>query len=417
MASETVNTPDTQARKVVGPQVETGLRVGFLISHPIQYLSPLLRELDSRVDLHVFYAHDPSPEQQAEAGFDVEFEWDTNLLGGYDYTFLENKAQDPDARAGSFFGCDTPGIYGQIRADAFDAFIVNGWYLKSYWQAVWACRRAGVPVFARGDSQLHVPNQWWKRIAKRIGYPILLRAFDGFLSVGARFDEYLRHYRVPPNRIHRAPHAVDNSWFASRAKKAEQEGRPRALRDELGLLPDDHILLFVGKFISVKRAEDILRALDVLETRNVDVSAIYVGAGPQEKALRSKAQRLGVSAHFVGFKNQSELPAYYALADALVLPSKSETWGLVVNEAMACGTPAIVSEAVGCRPDLIVDGETGYGYPMGDVEALADVTQQLIAEREQGHDFSAVVTRRIEGYSPESATKHIVKAIQSVVSA
>lgn len=393
---------------------DPGLRVGFLASHPIQYLSPLLRALAARVDLHVFYAHNPNPEQQAAAGFGVEFEWDTDLFDGYDYTFLANQSANPDARAGHFFGCDTPDIYERIASDEFDAFIVNGWYLKSFWQAVWACKRAGVPVFTRGDSQLHTPRRWWKRVAKQIGYRVLLRAFDGFLSVGKRFDAYLRHYGIPEERIYRAPHAVDKTWFVSRARRAVDEGTVQTLRGELGISPETTVLLFVGKFIAVKRADDLLNALCVLEACDVEACAVYVGSGPHEEFLQSEVERLDVPARFVGFKNQTELPAYYVLADAIVLPSESETWGLVVNEAMACGTPAIVSDAVGCRPDLIVDGKTGYGYPTGNVHALATAIERLIADRDEGHDFESAVTQHIESYSVESAAAHIEEALYAV---
>ncbi|WP_263791999.1 glycosyltransferase family 4 protein [Salinibacter sp.] len=393
--------------------MDRGLRVGFLASHPIQYLSPLFRELDTRVDLHVFYAHNPNPKQQADAGFDVEFEWDTDLLSGYEYTFLQNEAANPDAREGNFFGCDTPEIYDRISEGHFDAFIVNGWYLKSFWQAVWACRRAEIPVFARGDSQLHTPRSWWKQAVKEVGHRALLRVFDGFLSVGEQFDEYLRHYGVPEERIYRAPHAVDNAWFFERAQRATEDKARQELRTELEVDPETTILLFVGKFIPVKRAGDLLKALKVLEDKE-DVCAVYVGSGPLEDELAREAERLDVPAHFVGFKNQSALPPYYALADALVLPSESETWGLVVNEAMACGTPAIVSEAVGCRPDLIVDGKTGYSFPVGDVNALSEVVKRLIADNESGHDFEAAVREHIDQYSIEAAAEGIVSAMHTV---
>jgi glycosyltransferase involved in cell wall biosynthesis len=391
------------------------MRIGFLASHPIQYLAPLLRELATLVDLHVFYAHDPSPQQQAAAGFDVAFKWDTDLFEGYPHTFLPNAARHPDARAGHFFGCDTPELYGEITVDRFDVFIVNGWYLKSFWQAVWACKKAGIPVLARGDSQLQTPRHWVKRATKQIGYRMLLRSFDGFLSVGRRFDEYLRHYGVPSERILRVPHAVDNEWFAQKAREAVSTGLVEDLQKKLGLTRDAVTLLFVGKFIEVKRAHDILRALRILQNQGLTVSAVYVGDGPMRLSLTTEAERLGVSAHFVGFKNQSELPAYYALADALVLPSKSETWGLVVNEAMATGTPAIVSDAVGCRPDLIIEGETGYSYPVGDVVALASAVEQLIMDCNVGVDFALFARTHIDRYSVEAAAKGVVEAAHAVV--
>jgi len=124
------------------------MRIGVLTSHPIQYQAPYFRALTKRADLHVFFAHRPTAEQQG-SGFGRSFNWDVDLLSGYSYTFLRNKAKNPGTN--SFFGCDTPEIKEVIRTGHFDAFIVSGWFLKSYWQAVRACKRlvqdlAGQPV-------------------------------------------------------------------------------------------------------------------------------------------------------------------------------------------------------------------------------------------------------------------------------
>jgi glycosyltransferase involved in cell wall biosynthesis len=371
--------------------------------------------LSQKVNLHVFHAHDPHPEQQAEAGFGVEFEWDVDLLSGYEHTFLENEAREPAASEGHFFGCDTPGLYDHISADRFDAFIVNGWYLKSFWQAVWACRREGVPVLTRGDSQLPAHSGTLKAVVKKGVYPVLLRAFDGFLSVGKRFDEYLLHYGIPKERIYRAPHCVANEWFRKRARAAQENGQVRTLQRKFGG-ENTHILLFVGKLIPKKRPQDFVRGVHALQQAGVSVTGVCVGAGPQEEELKELSESLSANVHFPGFKNQSELPAYYALADALLLPSEGgETWGLVVNEAMACGTPAIISDEVGCGPDLILEGETGYRFPMGDVEALRDAVRRLIERQDQGHDFEAAVLNHVTNYSVESAASHIRGAVQDVL--
>ena len=390
------------------------MRIGFLASHPIQYLAPLLRELATRVDLHVFYAHDPSPQQQAAAGFDVAFEWDTDLLGGYNYTFLKNQASNPDAREGQFFGCDTPAVYDEITAGRFDVFIVNGWYLKAFWQAVWACKRASIPVLARGDSQLGAQPSRVKALVKRIVYRIMLRAFYGFLSVGQRFDTYLQHYGISQERIFRAPHCVDNAWFAQQAQKAHEDGTVTQLRETYS--GDGRpVLLFVGKFIPKKRPLDFVEGVALLERGGFPVTGVCVGSGPLEAEARALAKELDCAVHFSGFQNQGALPAYYAMADALVLPSDgTETWGLVVNEALACGTPAIVSEAAGCAPDLIVDGKTGYTYPVGDTEVLAQVVKQLMTPRNSPGDFSTAVTRHIAKYAVSSAADHIVEAARVV---
>ncbi|MDW8311094.1 MAG: glycosyltransferase, partial [Verrucomicrobiales bacterium] len=143
--------------------------------------------------------------------------------------------------------------------------------------------------------------------------------------------------------------------------------------------------------------------------------AVFVGAGELESRLREFAAQARLRVHFAGFKNQSELPACYAAADVLVLPSGSETWGLVVNEAMACGIPAIVSDAAGCAPDLIEEGRTGFTFPVGDAAALADRLTRLGRMRAEGHDFGPAVREKMERYSVQRAVEGTVLAVERVL--
>jgi glycosyltransferase involved in cell wall biosynthesis len=338
-------------------------RIGFLVSHPIQYYAPIFRELAGRCDLTVFFAHRQTAEQQARAGFGVAFDWDVDLLSGYDSHFLVNVARQPSTDR--FAGCDTPGIADEIARGRFDAFVVPGWALRSYWQAVRACRRLGVPVLARGDSQLGMQRNGALRIAKALVFSRLLRRFDGFLYVGQRNREYLLHYGVPAQRLFFSPHCVDNDAFAAASSGIRRpEGRRR--------------VLFVGKLIGRKHPADLLHAVARLHERPLQIA--FAGAGEQEPELRKIASASSVDADFMGFVNQSELPAAYASADVLVLPSDGkETWGLVVNEAMACGIPAVVSDLVGCGPDLIDPGQTGATFPFKDVAALASAIESVLA--------------------------------------
>lgn len=389
------------------------MRVGILTSHPIQYQAPWFRALAAAVDLEVFFCHRQSAAEQGRAGFGVAFNWDIDLLSGYRHRFLKNVAAKPGVN--HFAGCDTPEIREVIRGGNFDGFIVSGWQLKAYWQAVRACRAARVPVFVRGDSQLRTPRSRLKRLLKEVVYRPLLRQFDGFLVVGERNKEYLAHYGVPGAKMFPVRHFVDNEWFAARANEAS--GQRVALRKEWGAGADDRVALFIGKFIPLKRPADFVGALAGLKERNVKNVGVFVGAGELEPELRQRAAQTGVRAHFAGFKNQSQLPACYAAADVLVLPSDSETWGLVVNEAMACGTPAIVSDAVGCVPDLIVEGKTGFTYPCGNVPALVSALEKMVQLRREGFDFPANLATLMNRYSVAAAVRGTVDGVQRLVDA
>jgi glycosyltransferase involved in cell wall biosynthesis len=370
-------------------------RIGFLVSHPIQYYAPVFRALAGLCDLTVLFAHRQTAEQQSRAGFGVAFDWDVDLLSGYESRFLVNVARHPSTDR--FGGCDTPAVAEEIARAKFDAFVVPGWALRCYWQAVQACRRAGVPVLVRGDSQLGTERSRAVRLAKTLVYPCLLRRFDGFLYVGQRNRAYLQHYGAPADRLFFSPHCVDNDAFAAASAAARANRRLAAGR---------HVL-FVGKLIERKRPADLLHAVARLDRRRVEVT--FAGAGELEASLRKIAADVGVRANFLGFVNQSELPAVYAAADLLVLPSDGrETWGLVVNEAMACGIPAVVSDAVGCGPDLIDPETTGATFPFGDVAALAGAIEQVLSfdpERTRHH-----LAAKMALFAPVRAAAAIVDA-------
>jgi glycosyltransferase involved in cell wall biosynthesis len=381
-------------------------RLGILTSHPIQYQAPWFRALAGRCELQVFFAHRQTAAGQGQAGFGVAFDWDVDLLSGYPHRFLNNVSPRPGADY--YAGCDTPEIADIIAREQFDAFIVSGWYLKSYRQAMAACRASGTPVLVRGDSQLCTPRPWFKRLAMEFTQRRLLRQFDGFLTVGQRNREYLEHFGAAPDRIFFAPHFVDNDWFAARAA-ASRPGR-EATRKSWGAGESALVALFTGKFIGKKRPLDLVLAAAQVRDSGTEILPVFVGAGELTQAIRETAGRLKVPVYFAGFKNQSELPGCYAAADTLVLPSESETWGLVVNEAMACGLPAVVSDAVGCAPDLIDEGQTGYTFPMGDPERLAARLLALRGQLLAGHDFSGALHAKLETYSAAKAVEGVLEA-------
>ncbi len=377
------------------------LRIGFLISHPIQYYAPIFRELARQCELTVFFAHRQTAEQQARAGFGVAFEWDVDLLSGYESRFLENVSSRPSTD--EFRGCNTPGIAREIAEGHFDAFIVPGWALLCYWQAVRACRRAGVPVFVRGDSQLVGPRRATVRLAKTIVFPWLLRQFDGLLYVGQRNRDYLLHYGAPASRLFFSPHCVDNDAFRTASD---------AVRRGPGQTRDRRRVLFAGKLMGRKHPLDLVKAAALVQVPG-GLEVAFAGSGELEAELKQGAAASGVKTVFHGFVNQSALPAIYSEADVLVLPSNGlETWGLVVNEGMACGLPAVVSDAVGCGPDLIEHGVTGATFPLGDIPALARAIESVLSLDPQL--VARGISERMKVYSPERAAQGIVEGASAL---
>jgi glycosyltransferase involved in cell wall biosynthesis len=377
------------------------MRLAIVVSHPIQYYAPFFRELARRIDLMVYFAHRVTPADQAQAGFGVEFEWDVNLHDGYPHVFLNNLASAP--RLDRFDGCNTPEISTRLAQGRFDAVLVMGWHLKAYVQAIFAAKRLGLALLARGDSQLQTPRHALKGIIKGALYPAFLRLFDCALYVGKRSHDYWRHYHFPGSRLFFSPHCVDNKWF-------EHHGTATAgaaFRVKLGLDPRAKVLLFVGKLLPFKRPLDLVDAAALLNQAMGTAAVLVAGSGELKGALDERAKFLKVPLYQLGFCNQSEMPAVYAASDALVLPSDGrETWGLVANEALACGRPIILSDAVGAGPDLI-DSYTGRVFPMGNVPALAQAIATVLGRPPPSGEIAA----KSRAYSPSAAADGVEEAL------
>jgi glycosyltransferase involved in cell wall biosynthesis len=389
-------------------------RIAVVASHPIQYQAPWFRALARVCDLTVFFCHRQDAQGQARAGFDTPFEWDVPLLHGYRYEWLENVSGTPGVDR--FGGCDTPGIRARLAEGRFEACIVSGWYLKSYLQAIRACRGLGVPVIVRGDSQLKGTRSRVFSLAKHLPYRWLLQRIDAHLFVGKANYAYLRHFGVRPERLFFAPHFVENDRFAADAARARQSGAARTLRERWGANESTAVFLFVGKFIAKKRPADFIAAVARLAGEGEDVRGVLVGSGPEDTALRAQAAAVGGPIAFDGFQNQTHIASRYAAADCLVLPSDGrETWGLVVNEAMATGLPAVVSDAVGCGPDLIQERRTGFTYPVGNVALLAARMRSAMSLRgARAPGAREAILAQVGRYSCDAAVSGTVAALQAL---
>jgi glycosyltransferase involved in cell wall biosynthesis len=383
--------------------------LALFATHPIQYQAPWFQALAAipSLEVKVFFGMLPDAQQQG-VGFGVGFEWDIPLLRGYEHEVLTNRAQHP--ALGSFGGCDTPGVMSRVREWAPDVAVLTGWHSKMLLQAWWACVRLGVPRIVRGESNAMRRRALWKRGLHRV----FLRGFDQFLAIGAANREFYRQAGVPARRIHDCPYFVDNERFAAAAGALRD--RRAALRRDWSIPEGATCFLFCGKLIPKKRPLDLLPALQAACAIGARAHLLVVGDGELMARARAIVERDRLPVTFAGFLNQTEISRAYLAADCLVLPSDTgETWGLVVNEAMACGVPAIVSDQVGCGPDLVIEGSTGSTYPLGDVGALA---RRLVDACRRPDELQAMGVRARErvrsSYSVGNAVAGTVKAIDAV---
>jgi len=339
------------------------VRLGYLVSHPIQYQAPLLRRLAAEpdIELTVLFGSDFSVRSYKDEGFGVAVEWDVPLLDGYAHQFLK------PLRDKGGVSPTTPisrNILGALLlpdgTPRFDALWVHGYASVNALQGILAANALGIPVILRAESWLADRARSPLKLAlKQLFFRALAAGVDAVLPIGSHNADYWSAYlpNVPQFRV---PYAVDNAYFASRADAAEPT--LPALRAELNLDPARPVILFASKLQQRKHADHLLSAYIALR-HQLPASQpapvlVIVGDGEMRASLEQQAAASPFAAdvRFPGFRNQSALPAFFRLASVFVLPSRHEPWGLIVNEAMAARCPVIVSTDVGSARDLVADG-------------------------------------------------------------
>lgn len=349
------------------------MRVGYLLTHPIQYQSPMIRALVAGgVDLHVAYGCQASGGSHVDPGFGHEITWDTPLLEGYPFRDLQ--AERGDQSTGRSFRVTKERATRWLRDIGADVAWIHGWgnpFPKVPWFSIAtlaAARGLRLPVMLRGETNdLCLRGGGLRRMAHSMFLRSLFTQVDRFLAVGtANRDFYLRR-GVSERQIAMVPYAVDNDFFRKRCTAAA--GDRESLRRAFGIPDGAPLLLFVGRLVEAKGCDTLLRAFGGLS--GTDAHLLIVGEGTLRAEMEQQSARIAPGrVHFAGFRNQSELPKFYAACDCFVLPSVFEPWGLVVNEVMNAGKPVIVSDVVGAGPDLVRPGVNGEVFHAGDAEDL-----------------------------------------------
>ncbi len=358
------------------------MRLAYLVTHPIQYQAPLLRRIarEPDIDLQVFFASDVSSRQFLDPGFGARIRWDVPLLEGYKCEFLP--AIGGNDRI-SFWRPFNYGLSERLSKGKFDALWIHGYMRWSHLRAMLVAKRLGMKVLIRDEvTAISARRGPVNKCAKRVFFAMLRRLVDGFMAIGTLNREYYRQNGIEETRIFLMPYAIDNAFFQSLSRASAD--RREELRSGLGLRPGRPVILYVGKMSERKRPHDLLEAYALLSPdgrAEPDPYLVYVGEGTERARLEARTSSLGWSSvKFLGFKNQSELPAYYDLCDVFVIPSVLEPWGLVVNEAMNAGRPIIASDRVGCAPDLVRDGVNGRIFGAGDIGALHMALRDVLSD-------------------------------------
>jgi glycosyltransferase involved in cell wall biosynthesis len=354
------------------------LRITIVASHVIQYQDPFFRLLsaDPEIDLTVLYCSPHGAEPYRDDDMGTTLQWDVDLLRGYRHRFLFNFANDPN---GGFFRHANPGIAPALLRGRPDAVIfMTGWGSLTAMAGMAICRSARIPFFVYGDSSFPPAEDTLRRKLRAAWMRGLFGLTTGFMVSGVLNAEYYRHYGADPRRFFLLPWAIDNERFEEGSLFAP--GEREARRAARGIAPHAMLIIFSAKLVERKDPFTLLRAFERMRHRD-RAALLFVGDGPLRAPLEEAAGDLpGV--HFAGFVNQRELPKEYGMSDVFVLPSTFEPRGAVINEAMACGLPVIVTDRCGSVGDIVLGGDNAFIYPAGDTAALARDLDALAADPE-----------------------------------
>lgn len=366
------------------------MKVINFATHPVQYQVPIYRELSKVFDFKVFYMLEQTQKGQAEAGFGVEFKWDIPLYEGYNYEYLKNASKSPSSSTYNGVVLDQSVLKRVMVKEKPDVVIVHGWFPRATKQIINYCFRNRIIVLSRGDSNLLMPGSRIKKAFKKLYIREIDRKVNAFLCVGKANEEFFKFYDVNPSKLFSAVHSINTDFFQSKfdALPANESKKVR--------------LGFSGKFIDRKQPLLMLNAISQSKYKNQIVVEI-VGDGPLKDEVTNLSLKLGLDVNFRGFLNQGSIVEEgYNNMDCLILPSWLETWGLVVNEVMTGGIPVIVSDKVGCAPDLVVEGETGYVFESQneiDLTRKIDLMVEKLMDPLLKSQMTTSVKKKIENYS------------------
>ncbi len=380
--------------------------LAIVTTHPIQYQAPLFRRLaQAGIPLRVLFLNDQGLRPSWDPGFRRELAWDIPLLEGYEHLFLRNWS--PVSNPAHPAGLVNPRLLAELSPSRYSAVLVHGYRSVSMLLAMLTARSRGLPVLYRAESPGPAT-----RADKAFG-----RAFrhivDACLAIGTANRRFYSALGLSDDQLFIAPYAVDNSRFQEAAARL-----PRSeARARLRLPADRTVVAFVGKLVPWKQPDVLLEAFRRSTTTGGAV-LVFAGDGELRGHLENEARQLPESSvRFLGFMNQSEVPLVYKSADLLVLPSLHEPWGLVVNEAMNFGVPALVSDRVGCAADLVLPGTSGAVFRHDSTEELAEALSSLLSRPNELRDLGDGALERINRWGFDECVSGFKSALDFVARA
>ncbi|MBP0020424.1 MAG: glycosyltransferase family 4 protein [Cyanobacteria bacterium SBLK] len=384
-------------------------RISIVVSHPIPYIIPLFRLMvKQKWNFRVAYCSLEGAQSYRDRDFATEVAWDVPLLEGYPWVCVPNISPKPGLNR--FFGLVNPQLM-QLVGESDIIIVYAGYAYASFWLTALAAKlqRKGF-IFSTDTSRLSSRSgESWKAKIKPFLLPKIYNLGDAILVSTQFGKEAIADLGIPEERIFITPFVADNEWWLEKAAEVDRT----KVRQDWQIPNDATILVFCAKLQPWKRPQDILEAFAKANVTNSYL--LYVGDGAMRSQLetRVKELELGDRVKFLGFVNQSQLPAIYKAADLLCLCSEYEPFGVVVNEAMLCECGVIVSDRVGARA-LVEPETTGFIYPWSNIDKLRAILQLIIPQKDKLAQMGQNAKKRMETWSPKENISAQERAIKFV---
>jgi glycosyltransferase involved in cell wall biosynthesis len=384
-------------------------------THPIQYHAPIYRTLQATYDIPVtaIYGSDFSVAGYNDLEFQSTFAWDIDLLAGYTSIFLSRLSTGGASSAATV---TASGLGKAVKKVAPKAILLTGYSPRFYQHALLTAWQSHCPILFRAETTDFAKTRAsWRKWIRDLLLSSLYRYCQKLLYVGKNSKAHYTRLGCPDSKLVFSPYCVDTTHF--RCGEDERLRVRSSIRESLGITNSQSVILFSGKLVYRKAPDLLIQAIKVLPSDIRDqLVVIFLGNGEMTESLREMVgQSPTVLTHFVGFQNQTALSPYYHSADILVLPSRhSETWGLVVNEALHHGLPSVVSGRVGCAADLIEPGRTGEIFSELTPDDLANALRKALALTGR-LDVRTWCRNIVQNYTVDKASAGIAQAYLSIL--
>lgn len=395
-------------------KIKNDIDLVVIQTHPVQYHAPVYRALEQQfgISVTVIYGSDFSVAGYFDKEFGKTFAWDTDLLSGYTSYFLSRVSE---GGRDSVEKVSSHGLGNKLRKIKPKAVLITGYTSRFHQEVIFQVLKQGCPIFFRAETTDHAikrkPIKTWIR---NCALSWFYKQCKGLLYIGKRSYEHFKRLQCPDKKLFFSPYCVDMTPF--HPTESDRDQLRLVTRQQIGIPQSHKVFLFSGKLSQRKGPDLFLEVVHRFSSEIRDeITALFMGDGELKQQLEIMAKRLSVKAKFIGFQNQTALSGYYHAADLLVMPSRhSETWGLVVNEALHHGVPCVVSEAVGCVPDLVEPGATGELFETNCVKSFVQALMRafsLVGRLE----IRQRCRNKVSGYTVEKAAEGIAQAYRETV--